>query len=258
MEHTTVKTNTACVLHNSRTCALLNQRMCEDCPVHRNGPESAEQTAQFVEQFESLLPEGGVAPLFESKTCTLCKTEPKGKRSSYAIIDFGHSEPKQLVHRRLLQKQGVGFMVPLQFACCHKCRRRFLLHAYLPLLAPVVLVALTLPALMIPHWIESLRAAASWLPLLIAVLAAGIGYAVGKILQRELGKRFEQEMYFDLLQHPASQAMLEKGWFPLFGEKKPRPVFSRKRIRYGLGNAPSSRKIAENSENIPENGAESD
>ena len=237
MKQQTGKTDTACALYESRACAILNQRSCADCPVHQSEGGCAEETAEFVERFEQLLPEDGIAYLFESKTCVLCKTEPKGARSGYAILDFGHKEPKELAQRKLMQKQSVGFMVPLQFACCRKCRARLLLCEYLPLLGPIVPLALISPVLANPHWLQSLRAVAGWLPFVLVAVLAGVGYAAGRILQNVLGKRFEQKMYFDLMGHPASKAMKKRGWFPLFGEKRIVPVFTKKRIRYGLGAA---------------------
>ena len=239
--------DTACALYQSRACANLNQRSCAECPVHQNGGKTASETAKFVEQFESLLPEGGIAHLFESETCTLCKGEPKGARAGYAILDFGHTEPKELQARKLFHKGGVGFMVPLQFACCKACKRRLMLWSYLPLLVPLVLTAAVVPFVTVPHLVQALRAAASWVPLLLVTLAMGGGYAIGKLLQIVFGKRFDEKMYFRLLTHPTAEAMQEKGWFPLFGEKQTQPVLSKTRIRYGLGTA-SSRKIAENAE----------
>lgn len=242
MQKRNVKTDTACALYESRACAILHQRSCEECPMHQDRGADAEKTAEFVERFQALLPEGGIAPLFESETCTLCKTEPKGERSAYAIVDFGHSEPKELAKRKLLQKAAVGYMVPLQFACCKKCRSRILLCNYLPMLAPTALTALVLPFVVNPHWFADLRGAASWLPLALVAGAIAIGYAAGKVLQQQLGKRFDREMYFDVLSHPMAEEMRKKGWFPLFGDKQPQPVFTRKRMRYGIGTA-SSREL---------------
>ena len=130
METCSAKSDIACALYATRACAILNMRACEDCPVHRakKGEEGdrANTVADYLDRFEALLPEEGIAQLFESETCTLCKTEPKGKASAFAIIDFGHSEPKELHYRRLFTKGDVGFMVPLQFACCRNCRSRLL------------------------------------------------------------------------------------------------------------------------------------
>ena len=243
MKQPSRKTDTACALYETGACAALNQRSCEDCPAHRDGGKNAKETAKFVEQFQSLLPDGGIAGLFESETCELCKTEPKGERDCYAIVDFGHHEPKEMRQRKIFMRSDVGFMVPLQFACCKKCRLRILLCSYLPLLLPVVFVALTLPVLLNPHAIAALRAVSGLLPALLAAVALALGFGIGKILQNVLRKKFEDVMYFNVFRHPVSLKMREKGWFPLFADKSTTPVFSKKRMDYGLGTA-SSEELA--------------
>ena len=133
MEKRVEKKNTACVLYQSRTCAILNTRSCEECPLASGKDEgdSARVVSGYIDLFETLLPEGGVASLFESEECTICKNEPKGKRDCYAIVDFGHTEPTTLHIRKLFRTSNVGFMMPLQFACCKRCRNRFLLMYYI-------------------------------------------------------------------------------------------------------------------------------
>ena len=76
---------------------------------------------------------------------------------------------------------------------------------------------------------------------------------LGKVLQGVLKKRFGEDMYFDFLEHPAAIALQEKGWFPLYGKKDTQPVFSKKRIVYGLGNAPSDAYSVSVEEKIPVN-----
>lgn len=267
MEKSAGKTNTACALYQSRACAILNAETCETCCVmaERTGENRTELVKENVALFESLLPDGGVAYLFESDTCTVCKEEPKGKAERFAILDFGHSEPEALHARRLLQKSNVGFMLPLQFACCKKCSRRFVLNAYLPLIVPAALTAIWIPFFVSPHLMQGLKAAAPWLPLLLVLITVAGGYVLGKALQRILSKRYEKSMYFDLLTHPAAKALTEKGWFPLMERNGSTPILSAKRIEYGLGNAPSGAYTAEptdkipvNREEIQENGKKSD
>ncbi len=262
MEKPAAKNNTACALFQSRACAILNSETCESCPLasERPGQNQAELVKENVALFESLLPDEGVAYLFESGTCTVCKNEPKGSADRFAILDFGHHEPEEIQVRRLLQRSGVGFMMPLQFACCRKCGRRFVLSAYLPLLVPTVLTAVMIPLFVSPHLMQLVKSAAVWLPFVLVLLTAGGGYLLGKFLQQRLNRQFEQDMYFDLLSHPASKALMEKGWFPLLDRSGSAPILSRRRIEYGLGNAPSGAyavktedKIPVNTEEIPEN-----
>lgn len=258
MEKSAGKTNTACALYQGRACAILNAETCENCCVtaERNGEDRSGLVKENVALFESLLPDGGVAYLFESDTCTICKDEPKEKAERYAILDFGHSQPEALHARRLLQKSNVGFMLPLQFACCRKCSSRFVLSAYLPLLVPAALTAAWIPFFVSPHLMQGLKAAASWLPLVLVLITVAGGYALGKALQRNLSKRYEKSMYFDLLTHPASKALMEKGWFPLMERNGSMPILSKKRIEYGLGNAPSGAYETEPADKIPVNSEE--
>ena len=206
----------------------------------RSGKDQTDLVEENIRLFESLLPDGGVAYLFESDTCTVCRSESKGKADRFAILDFGHTEPEAIWVRRIFQKSGVGFMMPLQFACCRKCGRRFVLSAYLPLLVPTVLTALFIPLFVSPRLMQGVKTVAAWLPLVLVVVTVAGGYLLGKLLQRNLNRRFEQSMYFDLLKHPASKALMEKGWVPLLERNGQTPILSRRRIEYGLGNAPSS------------------
>ena len=173
-------TDTECRLYGSKSCALLNMRSCEECPL--KGRVADEQIITDLKLFCDLQPEGSVAQLFESKTCTLCKTEPKGARTGYAIFDMAHAEPKNLSKRRFWSKDATGFLVPLQFACCTACRRRMLLIAYLPLIVPILLTGIALPLVTVEHTAEALRAVAGWFPLLIVAFAILGGYGIGKLL----------------------------------------------------------------------------
>lgn len=230
--------DTACRLYGTKSCALLNMRTCEECPL--KGRVADEQIITDLKLFCDLMPEGSAAQLFESMTCTLCKGEPKGQPSCYAVFDMAHTEPKQLSRRRLFSKQSTGFMVPLQFACCSACRRRLLLIAYLPLLVPIVLTGAALPLVTIEHTAEALRAIAGWFPLLIVAFAILGGYALGKLLSVLYKKKCETVMYTDVREHPFVLSMQNKGWRPLFNDRQMRIAFTKKRIQKGLGSAESA------------------
>ena len=246
-------TDTECTLFGTKSCALLNMRTCDECPL--KGRVADPKIHDDLKLFCELQPEGTVAQLFESETCMLCKNEPKGATSCYAVFDMAHEEPKQLARRRFLSRQSTGFMVPLQFACCKKCRRRMLLEAYLPLIATIVFTAAVLPFLMNERIAQSLRATASWLPLLLAAVSLVGGYAIGKLLSWLYRKKNDAVMFTDVRRHPFVRAMEDKGWRPLFNDRKPHIAFTSKRIPKGLGSAPSDVydlpdvEIAENTEN---------
>ena len=231
-------TDTACTLYGTKSCALLNMRSCEECPLKGRVADTA--IIDDLKTFCDLQPEGTVAQLFESETCTLCKTEPKGKPTSFAVFDLAHEEPKKLAKRKWLSKQTTGFMIPLQFACCSACRRRMLLIAYLPLLTPIVLTALALPFVTIERTAETLRGVAPWFPFALVLFAIVGGYAIGKLLSLLFRKKSEAVMFTDVREHPLVREMNAKGWRSLFNDRQPHVAFTSKRIHKGLGSAPSA------------------
>ena len=231
-------TDTECALFGTKSCALLNMQDCDKCPLKGRVADPA--IHDDLKLFCELQPEGTVAQLFESETCTLCKDEPKGKPTSFAVFDMAHTEPKQLARRKWLSKHETGFMVPLQFACCSKCRRRILLQSYLPLITPIVLTLIVLPFVMIEHFAQIMRQAAPWLPLAVVLAAIVGGFAVGKLLAYLYKRKVEPDMYIDVRTHPFVTAMTEKGWRPLFNDRAAHLAFTKKRIDRGLGTAPSA------------------
>ena len=231
-------TDTECTLYGTKACALLNMQDCDKCPLKGRVADPA--IIDDLRLFCDLQPEGTVASLFESEICTLCKNEPKGKPACFAVFDMAHTEPKKLAKRKWLSGQETGFMVPLQFACCAKCRRRILFLSYLPLIASIVLLLITLPFVMIERFAQALRAAAGWLPIAIVFFAFVGGYGVGKLLAALYKRRIETDMYVDVRLHPFTVNMVEKGWRWLFNERVAHLAFTKKRIDRGLGTAPSA------------------
>ena len=229
-------TDTECTLYGTKSCALLNMQDCDKCPLKGRVADPA--IHDDLRLFCTLQPEGTVAQLFESKTCTLCKNEPKGTPTSFAVFDMAHTEPKNLAKRKWLSRQETGFMVPLQFACCSKCRRRILLQSYLPLITPIVLSLITLPFVMTERFAQTMRQAAGWLPFAIVLAAIVGGYGVGKLLSYLYKRKCEADMYIDVRTHPFVSAMTEKGWRPLFNDRSAHLAFTKQRINRGLGTAP--------------------
>ena len=229
-------TDTECTLYGTKSCALLNMQDCDKCPL--TGRVADPAIHDDLRLFCTLQPEGTVAQLFESKTCTLCKNEPKGTPTSFAVFDMAHTEPKNLAKRKWLSRQETGFMVPLQFACCSKCRRRILLQSYLPLITPIVLSLIALPFVMTERFAQTMRQAAGWLPFAVVVAAIVGGYGVGKLLSHLYKRKCEADMYIDVRTHPFVSAMTEKGWRPLFNDRSAHLAFTKQRINRGLGTAP--------------------
>ena len=237
--------NPDCELFETETCAALNMRSCKACPVLGGEAESIEDD---VALFTSLLPEGGLAPLFESESCQLCKGE-KGKASGFAILDMGHSEPVHLQKRSFLgfttssarngtRSPATGFMVPLQFASCRACRRRLLFLDYLPLLCATLLTAVAVAVAVGDTAAMQLRAIHPMLPLFLVGGGLLLGYLAGLLTKALLARRYNKRMYVDALTHPVAVAMKEKGWFPIMGQGRGKLIFAKKRISKGLGSAP--------------------
>ena len=231
-------TDTECALYGTKSCALLNMQDCDKCPLKGRIADPA--IHDDLKLFCDLQPEGTVASLFESETCTLCKEEPKGKPVCFAVFDMAHEEPKLLAKRKWLSKQATGFMVPLQFACCAKCRRRTLVRAYLPLITPIILTLIALPIVTIEKSAQVLRHAAPWLPLAIVFFAIIGGYGLGKLLAYLYRRKAEVKTCMDVRTHPFVSAMAEKGWRPLFNDRQAHVAFTKKRIDRGLGSASSA------------------
>lgn len=231
-------TDTECALHGTKACALLNMQDCGKCPLKDRVADPA--IFDDLKLYCDLQPEGSIASLFESETCTLCKDEPKGKPTCFAVFDMAHTEPKKLAKRKWFTKQQTGFMVPLQFACCSACRRRILFTAYLPLIVPIVLTLITLPLVLNEHMAQTLRAAASWLPFALIIVSILGGYGIGKLLSYLYKRKCDSVTYMDVRSHPFVTEMTEKGWRPLFNDRTAHIAFTRNRIDRGLGSAASA------------------
>jgi len=130
--------NPNCALSGTKYCAMLNMHTCANCTVRDS--ENKTEIISDLDLFETLLPEGGIARLFESRDCQFCKTPVKGKRRGYAILDMAHPEPRRLQKWLFGSRMSrIGTMIPVQMGVCPKCRKRFMLMEYLPMLIPVVI-----------------------------------------------------------------------------------------------------------------------
>ena len=69
------------------------------------------------------------------------------------------------------------------------------------------------------------------------LLAAGLSFLMSKVLTRALRARFNERTYMDLRDHPLVQRMVSLDWESVVEGKYPQPVFTRKRLCYGVGTA---------------------
>lgn len=226
--------NPNCELSGTKYCAMLNMHTCAACTVR--DVESKKEIISDLDLYETLLPEGGIARLFESKECQFCKTPVKGKRRGYAILDMAHPEPRR-VQKWLFGKREarIGTMVPVQMGVCAKCRRRFLAMEYLTMLIPVVvgivaLIVLSMDSIRIPLVDISMFAPfGAWI---IAVL---VSLLAGKLITDGLERAWAKEMVTDVMRHPVIAEMEKKGWTPITAKSRTKLLFSKSRLARGLG-----------------------
>ncbi len=234
------RTNRNCPLWGTETCARMNMRACGGCPAEGKDPRECDDIREDVDTLYSLLPEEGIASLFTDEACTLCKGEQKGRRESYGLFDMGHADPRERKKKlSLFRKKTYGFVIPLQFGCCRDCRRRYQLLSCLPMLITIVILGGTLLVVAQEPVAQSLRNVWRGLPLVVMALAAGISYLVGRLLSKVLRARFDRLTYMDLKDHPMVRRMSSLGWESIMDGRYPQPVFTRKRLIYGVGTAAS-------------------
>ena len=228
--------NPNCEPSGTKYCQTLNMHACVNCTIRDSEHKSEIQSD--LDLYETLLPEGGVARLFQSRECQFCKTPVKGKRRGYAILDMAHPEPRR-VQKWLLGKRTarIGTMIPLQMSVCKKCRSRFLSIEYLPMVIPVVLGIAALfvfSADAVKGPLVNLSMFAPFGGWIVVVL---LGALLGRLLANGLQKRWSKEMYTNVMQHPVIVEMTQKGWTPINAKSRANLLFSKSRMARGLGTA---------------------
>lgn len=228
--------NPKCKLSQTRYCQTLNMRSCSVCTVR--DADDMDEIMKDIDLYETLLPEGGIAQLFESRECQFCKTPQKGKRSGYAILDMAHPEPRR-VQKWLFGKRTarIGTMVPVQISVCKKCRSRFLALEYLPILIPVIIGLIALFAVSADPLKTTLANVHLFLPFGVWLGCVLVGALAGKLITDALAKGWNKDMVVDVMQHPVIAAMTEKGWVPITAKSRTKVLFSKTRLNKGLGTA---------------------
>ena len=234
--------NPNCELSGTKYCAMLNMHTCAACTV-RDSANKAEIIAD-LDLVETLLPEGGIARLFESKDCQFCKTEVKGKRRGYAILDMAHPEPKR-VQKWLFGSRTarIGTMIPLQMSVCPKCRRRFLLMEYLPVVIPVVVGFVALMVVSMDSVRNPLVNLSMFAPFGAWIVATLVGVIAGKLLTDGLERSWSKEMETNVMRHPVIVEMVNKGWTPITAKSRTKLLFSKSRLAKGLGTGDSEQPL---------------
>ncbi|MBQ3109084.1 MAG: hypothetical protein IJC67_05650 [Clostridia bacterium] len=244
--------NKNCKLYGTEYCELLNMASCENCAFGKIKTDAeAEEAKHDLDVLMSNIPEEGVAPLFTSETCLLCKGKNPEKRSLYAMTDIGHPEPERM-HRNIIgikTKCRVGSLIPVQIACCSKCRRNYFMVEYLPTFVAIIVAILALIVLSARSIHEPLSAVSELLPLGLFIVLVVLGYFLGKLLRGSLKKAKARETEFDIWNLPLMKKLKALGWQPLAADKGvSRMVFTKKRVAQGVYSAENSRGKASYSE----------
>ena len=252
------RTNRNCPLWGTETCARLNMRACRGCPAEDKDLREADDIRNDVDTLYAILPEEGIHRLFSGEDCALCRGEKKGRRESFGIFDMGHADPRERGGKKLslFRNKTRAFVIPLQFGCCRDCRRRFQIISWLPILVTIVIMGTALLMVVREPVAQSLRNVWRGLPLLVVLIAAGLSFLVSKVLANVLRARFNTRTYMDLRDHPMVQRMIALGWESLAEGQYPQPVFTRKRLSYGVGTAvpaATEEKITDDGENLIDN-----
>ena len=234
--------NPKCKLSQTRYCQTLNMRSCSVCTVR--DADDMEEIMKDIDLYETLLPEGGIARLFESKDCQFCKTEVKGKRRGYAILDMAHPEPKR-VQKWLFGSRTarIGTMIPLQMSVCPKCRRRFLLMEYLPVVIPVVVGFVALIVVSMDSVRNPLVNLSMFAPFGAWIVATLLGVIAGKLLTDGPERSWSKEMETNVMRHPVIVEMVNKGWTPITAKSRTKLLFSKSRLAKGLGTGDSEQPL---------------
>lgn len=70
-------TNTDCPLHGSEYCARLHMESCDTCTVRGRDEEEMQLLKQDLDAIAAMMPEEGIAALFLTNECVLCKGEER-------------------------------------------------------------------------------------------------------------------------------------------------------------------------------------
>lgn len=228
--------NPDCPLSGTRYCRVLNMRACEQCTVA--SARDYDELKRDIDQYEALLPEGGIAHLFTERECQFCRGENRGRRRGYAILDMAHPEPKHIQQWLLGKKRSaIGTMVPLQFGICPVCRRRFLTMEYIPLALPLLIGAAGLILFYHGGQGSEVMGVFVYWPFLAWVAAILLGVLAGRLIVRALFHRYDRVMIADVMRHPVVREMTQRGWFPIAKETRIKVMFSKSRLARGLGTA---------------------
>lgn len=229
--------NKSCYLFGSEYCDLLNWPACEGCPIEKQSHKSDQQKA--IRDFDAimdLVPAEGIAPLFLSETCLMCKDTPPNPRSGYLTTYLVNKEPKSIKTNILGMKSQshFGSIIPLAISCCNRCKRNFFLVWYSPAVTSLIFALFTLGLLSLKEINRLLIGQNGVLGVLILVLAIIIGFLIGKLIQRSILKKVSRETQLDFWEIPLARKLKVLGWETENQSQGRNLVFTKKKVEFGL------------------------
>lgn len=234
-------TNTQCKLYGTDYCKLMHMTNCKRCTVACTDEREAARITGALDQLKALMPEDGIADLFITRECVLCKGDRKGKRRYYGMVDLGNPLPRSSRPDTMgfKPKAKAGSIVPVQLAACSRCRRNYLLAGYLPVYLATGFALAALVVMSIRSLREALMAVTYGLPFYVFAGATLLGIILGAALRSSALKKLKNETEFQVMNLPKLKAMAEKGWFELYPQKRvSRLIFTKKRLRAGVYTGP--------------------
>jgi hypothetical protein len=199
-----------------------------------------------LDVLRDLMPQEGIAHLFMDNGCKFCKADPPNVRDGYALLDMGHKEPARMKRSALFikTKARIGSMLPVQISTCADCRKRFQRLEYLPILMPLGVAVLMMILLSIPAIVDPLTRIHMIMSFAIFAGAVIVSVLLGKIIQKNMRKKYARVMRLDPFEIPTLHNMRQNGWFLLGANGK--LIFTKKRMRMGVGTgAPEDAFVAQ-------------
>jgi len=249
--------NENCQITDSVLCKWLDKD-CKDCYVHtlKKSDEPKEMLSNFQVTLE-LLPQK--FDELQSEECCFCKGEHKNPRDGYAIVDLAHNEPAHMKGMFFgfgkKVRQRIGSMMPVSISICKRCRASFRMAEAFRWIGIILLGGVAVGLMAVPSIGEAVSKVSQALPIGIVLVAAAVGYFVGKLLSIAYVKVASQRMAFNVFDIPVVDEMKRRGWFTIQDDGEvTRLLFSHK---------PFTRKLADigympTGEVIPEELSETD
>lgn len=212
------KTSKICEIKDMPACDFLGSGGCKECPLYKQNVRQFERRKinEIWEVTLTNLPES-IDDLHEAEECFFCKKEKKEKRVAYAMVEIAHPDPPHEAGEMfgLGQKvrRPVGSMIQVPVAICKDCKRRMDMLDNVKFIGMGIGFLLGLLVIWLISGMEFIQYGGDLLPIFLFLLFIALGYLGGKMYQKVLIKKYEQQMYLRFFDIPAAKELAERGWF---------------------------------------------